>query len=836
MERPFVIITPESDRAALRKCGVLPEGIFHDFDLKSNGLREDDVRHDGLPPVYLWPYNLRYDNVTEDVGEGLYKPDVPGFFGMDPPADDAAKMHNERLIASLLGCVMVHVVFLDERRNKENNREKGYAVFESFEKIVKWGETLRKALNVRFRNESVLQSLESVLVIVARKEQVSLRPSDVRRFNDCVQQNRSDVYVQTSLDAEQWQRKIFRSCYFLDYNLCVRDSSELYHSAVIWDVMVGRLLLAFLLSRNDKVRWWQVPGLKLWRSLDCVSEIDVKSDRRMVDETMAKANIAVQNLVADSDSTDGLALLHANPSVKFPCVKDIEPTDGGSFRRVPSGGWSEYDTTACVEGTCNLGRWMSALEDVRRAMPAWKISYGQQADTRDSKAVFGFVHKAPGNLLNVEHGIAAKIQKSSVVDNRDPRRDWCALVAAEHRRVRAAATVKADAPKLEAAQRHYVGFGLAAVIVMAVCAALGASIYYLAHTVCSFLAVKTPDWLISLFFFAFVGLGSLAAALLICFCHAKAGRRGVSALVKESEHVDEMMKERDGMARKLLTNAMLMRDKLVLRAHRFRTWALLKRARDILLTELQPAVSVRREEESDAAVSSALVEQRSVRETFLKRTRKIFGPYSITMKEDLRVSLERLVALWWSENADRRHVPLPAVRNFSELWHALCREDQSLAGYFPARLFAWEIRAFVARFTAAARMIAKGSVMAEHVRELRDGLLEWYETLQAGDYYLYASGAVTGEHVNEFGLDNARVYFADSNIVEMDNIDRLRVSSQADQSRFMPECNPELNQTCLLALLFQEIRVKFCSDAVADDVLGHLTFEAVSDLSEDSDV
>ena len=830
MEKPFVIITHKTDREALRKCGVLPEGLFHTFEVNSNGLLSEEAES-GLPPVYLWPYDLRYEGVVNDGGEGLYMPDVPGFFGLESPVDDAAKRHNERLIAGLLGCVMIHVVFLDERR-----KERGYAEFGSFEEIVDWGVSLRKALNVRFKNEEVLQSMESVLVIVARGEQVSLRASDVERFNDCVQQNRSDVYAQgASSDPECRQRKIFKSCYFLDYNLCVRDSRELYHSAEIWDVMVGRLILAFLLSRKSKVRWWQVPGLKLWRTLDCVSEIDEKSDKRLVDDMLAKANIAVQDLVADADLMEGLALLHANPTVRFPLEKELEPEDGASWRKSPSGGWSEYDTGACAEKTCSLERWKSSLEDIRRAMPGWKISYGQQADTRDSKAVFRVAHMAPGNLLNAERGIYAKIQKSSIVDNRNPRRDWCTLVAAEQKRVKAAAKVKTDAPKLAAAQRHYVGFGLAAIIVAAVCAAMGGAIYYLMHTVCSLLALKTPAWLLTLFFFSFVLLGSVSAALLFCICHARAGRRGFSTLVKESEHVDVKMKERDGVARRLLTNAMLMRDKLVLRAHRFRTWALLKRTRDILLTELQPAVSERTEEVPDAVAKPDHAERNSVRDTFLKRTRKAFGPYSITMKEDLRARLDGLVAQWWSENADGNRVSRPQARNFSELWHTLCLEDQELAGYFPARLFAWKIREFVVRFTNAARMTARGSVMLDHVRELREGLLGWYEKLQNGGYYLYASGAVTGEHVNEFGINNARVYFADSSIVDTNGIDQLRISSQADRSRFMPECNPELNQTSLLALLFHEIRVKFGSDADPGDAdaLGHLAFEAVSDLAED---
>ena len=130
MEKPFVIITRKSDREALRKCGVLPEGVFRTFEGNSNGLRREETGT-GLPPVYLWPYDLRYEGVVNDGGEGLYKPDVPGFFGLETPADDVAKRHNERLIAGLLGCVMIHVVFLDERR-----KERGYAEFGSFEEVL----------------------------------------------------------------------------------------------------------------------------------------------------------------------------------------------------------------------------------------------------------------------------------------------------------------------------------------------------------------------------------------------------------------------------------------------------------------------------------------------------------------------------------------------------------------------------------------------------------------------------------------------------------------------------------------------------------------------------
>ena len=830
MEKPFVIITPESNREALRRCGVLPEGLFRTFDVKSNGLRAD-AGGDGLPSVYLWPYELKYDCGSDENQVELYKPDVPGLFGLKPPANDTEKQHNERLITSLLGCVMVHIVFLDKRRSEE-----GYAAFGSFKEIIDWGQSLRRALNVRFRNEKILQAVESVLVIVARGEQVSLRASDVEQFNKCIQQSRSDEFVLDSpSDSSQSQRKVFRSCYFLDYNLCVRDSRELYHSAVVWDVMVGRLLLAFLLSRNDRVRWWQVPGIKLWRAFDCISEIDVKSDKRLVDEMLAQANRAVQDLVADADALDGLSLMYASPSVKFPMEdKALEPTDFGnaSWREPPPEGWSEYDTKTCVENTCGMSRWLPALEDVRRALPGWKISYGRQADTRDSKAVFRMVHLAPGNLMKIVRGIYSKLQKSSVVDNRDPKRDWSSLVATEQKRVEASKSVKKDAPELEKAQRHYVGLGVSAIIVAAVCATLGAAVYYLVHTMCGLFAIKTPDWLISLFFFVFIFIGSAAAAALFFFCHARAGRRALSVLAKESEHVDAMMQKRDGMARRLVAHGMLMRDKLVLRAHRFRAWALLKRTQDILLTELQPVVARRID---GAAVDDAIpgqVERDIVREMFLKRTRNSFGPYRITMDEELRMGLDRLVAQWWFENDMGRNVPIADARSFLELWRGLCAEDQELAGYFPARLFASEIRSFVSRFTNAARMVARGSVVLDHAQELRNGLLAWYERMQDGNYYRYASGAVTGEHVNEFWLENARVYFSDSSIVDMDRTSRLRVSSQADQSRFMPEFRPELNHTKLLALLFQETPVKFGSDAEGDE-MGHLTFEAVSDLSGD---
>lgn len=832
MGKPFVIIMPEAEREALRKSGVLPEGFFRSFDVESNGLgRGEDSA--GLPPVYLWPYDLRYNNVIEDGGEGLYKPDVPGFFGMDPPVDDAAKMHNERLIASLLGCVMVHVVFLDEQRRQGG----GYAVFESFEEIVTWGESLRKALNVRFRNEMVLQSMESVLVIVARKEQVSLREADVRRFNDCVCQYRGDVYVQdASLAPEEWQRKVFKSCYFLDYNLCVRDSRELYHSAEIWDVMVGRLILAFMLSRKGRRRWWQVPGIKLWRSLECAMEVDANSDKRLVDDTMAQANLAVQNLVADTDSTKDISLFHVKPGVVFPKeVKPLAPEDAESatWRDLPSGGWSEYDTQGCVSKTCGSGRWAGSFKEIKQRFAEWKSTFGQQADYSDIKSIFRFVHFAPGNLLVAVKGVCKTLCLNSAhVDDSTPRRDWESLVSAERARRAAMRRVEKDAPEMESAQRHYVGLGVAALIVASVCAALGLSVYYLLHTIFSLFSLKTSALLVASFFFVFIVIGSAAAALLMVWCHSKAGRRAHSVLADESKGVDDQTVKKDDKTRAIVVHGMRTRDTLIMRSRRFRAWALLKRTQDILLTELHPAISMRTGEIDDEKIESRGKERRSVREAFLKRTRNVFGPYHITMKEELRLRVERLVASWWSENAENRDIPPANARNFSELWHALCAEDQELTGYFPARLFSREIRTFVARFTEDARMTSRMFIASEHVKELRDGLLSWYERLQGGDYYLYASGAVTGEHVNEAGLENARVYFADCNIVDMDGICQLRVSSQADQSRFMPEWDPELNQTRTLALLFQEIRVKFGSDAESDK-LGHLVFEAVSDLAED---
>ena len=205
MTRPFVLITPEAEREALRKSGVLPENFFRVFDVNSNGLRKDS--DDGRPSLYLWPYNLKYSEAADRTEDGLFKPDVPSFFGLNTPLNDAEKRHNERLITGLLSSVMVHVVFLDSRRGQN-----GYAAFRSFEEVVKWGRSLRRALNVRFRNEDVLQSMESVLVIVARGEQVILRNSDIQRFNDCVQRWRGDVFSSDRDEEGEPLRKIFQSC------------------------------------------------------------------------------------------------------------------------------------------------------------------------------------------------------------------------------------------------------------------------------------------------------------------------------------------------------------------------------------------------------------------------------------------------------------------------------------------------------------------------------------------------------------------------------------------------------------------------------------------------
>ena len=828
MIRPFVLITPEAEREALRNSGVLPECFFRVFDVNSNGLRKDS--DDERPSLYFWPYDLKYAEVVDRTEDGLFKPDVPSFFGLKTPLNDAEKRHNERLITGLLSSVMVHVVFLDSRRGQN-----GYAAFKSFEEVVKWGRSLRRALNVRFRNEDVLQSMESVLVIVARGEQVTLRNSDIQRFNDCVQRWRGDVFSSERDEDGKPLRKVFQSCYFLDYNLCVRDSRELYHSAEVWDVVVGRLLLSFLLARNGKMRWWQIPGVKLWRSLACTMDIDAASDRKVIDEALTRANAKLQDYAARSEDLDELALLHRDPEKEEP-ISDIllEPEDAGHtlWRNEPAGGWSDFDAQTCAKKSAedsNGSRWRSGFEKIAHAFRCWKIERNKAEDEEGVRDLFKAIRRSPGNLLKATEVIYAKLSKEGAAAGCESGEKWKDIVRTELVRRKAVEQIEKNAPELAEAQKHYVGLGMSAMAVVAVSLALGSAGYYLIHCLNGFFRFDLPVWVIALAMFTLFAVGSICAATLMLGCHLHAGRRAVAELCKESENIDGLMVQRDRKTRELVAQGLLMRTRLHLQGIRFRSWALLKRTQDILATELQPMLSKKYDGVRKSVDTGEVKnEHNSVHDTFLLRTSHMFGPYRITFKEDLRIALEREIASWWSAQASYDSTST-MPRNFFELWNGLCANDVESAGYFPARTFSDGIRDFVARFSDAVRLSVKMNVLQDHKIEVRSGILKWYEDLQRSEYYLYASGAVTGEHVNENLLENARVYLSSNEAVDIDRINALHRGSQADQSRFVPEICPELNLTRHLTLLFQEIKIQFCCDAKGDEY-GHLTFKEVADV------
>ena len=854
MQKPFVIIAPEASREALRNSGVLPERFFRMFDVHSSGLRNDEGDE---PVLHFWPYSLEYRGDEDYTEDGVYKPDVPRFFGLKDPTNDEEKRHNERLITGLLSSVMIHVVFLDSRRGQN-----GYAAFKSFADIVRWGRSLRRALNVRFRNEDTLQSMENVLVIVARGEQVTLRSSDIQEFNDCVQRWRGDIFSSERDDDGEPLRKMFQSCYFLDYNLCVRDSRELYHSAEVWDVVVGRLLLSFLLARNGRMRWWQLPGVKLWRSLGCLVDVDAESNKKVVDEALARAVAKIQDYAAKSEDLDGLSLLHRDPERVEPIRGvPLEPVDVGRerWRQEPTGGWSDFDAGVCAEKsseTSEGSRWKSAFEGMAKAFRNWCVNRNRIGNADDAGAVFNAVHRSPGNLLKATEYVYSKLSGNAVDSDRKPEEGWKAIVRAELSRRQAVERIRMDAPELEKAQKHYVGLGMSVVAVASVCSALGLASYYVTHTVLNGFGYRlvrqtfsvdpvsgaktlinsTPlaslplDWLVALVLFGLFAIGSILAAALMLGCHLRAGRRAVAKMRSESEAIDALMVDRDRKARELVGLGIWMRDRLHLQGVRFRAWSLLKRTQDILVTELQPTLSKMSDVPlADGSSPEVESERHDVRGTFLARTDRRFGPYRITLKEDVWRALEREVANWWSAQTTFNSVPVFESRNFFDLWHGLCSDDLELAGYFPARTFTEGIRSFVARFSDAIRLVAKLNVLKDHKAELRSGVLKWYEDLQSTEYYLYATGAVTGEQVNENLLENARVYLANNDAVDIDLINASHRGSQADQSRFMPEISAELNLTRHLALLFQEIKIQFCCDAEGDEY-GHLTFKEVSDI------
>ena len=703
--KPIVVLAPDEGRRRLLCSEMLPRDLLR--EMTSERIWDENSG----PSIYLWPCDVPYSRSEELLRTIADRSaDLPAFFGMDRDTRDGSlgprKMleHQERMVDRILfDSVVVHILFLSNDRDNEKIRNGPYArLCSTFREIGRWSENLKKAVEIR-RPGSNTRS-EHILVLVSREQVVA---------------SREDIEdLRTRIGAE----KAFKACYFLDWNLF---PGMRFHTPYIWDVLVGRFLLALLLSQEDpgkRQALWEKPGLKLWRASDCEISLREDSSEEALKRAMDEAASLLKTIVSAESENDMLDLLDpkagrelleedlkyeltppregeevsgSGESADFrvqellPPVKE-EPSGSGSRSGALS--WHKLDVKHCEEALGSPARWKERFAELRQARIAWSKRKKDQAKdpARAVGVFFSAVRRAPGELWEVARKLLGCMRSAHDLLKQERPEGLAGVIAAEDRRRQAITEFGEAGREFEKAQDHYVGRGVALIVMAVVTGAASCMIWQVLRL---FDVGIRNTLLLSLMVF----LGSAAAYGLIMWLHISAGKRAAKALMDKYHAADAEMLERDRCARRMFFAGGRRRDTMTLQHIRFKTWLLAKRVRSILDTELQPQLGYLLDdgEDADPAVVTDSPEDDTdnVRTAYLERTRFGTPPLTIDGNALKSENLKKYIDdEYITGNAENRS------GSFLGLWEDLCKVDTERAGYFPARIFIPRIRRFVTDF------------------------------------------------------------------------------------------------------------------------------------------
>jgi hypothetical protein len=796
--KPIVVLTPKAEREALRSCGTLPAGFFRMFGCDSAS--GPGVPAASVPAIYLWEHEIDYKRGEVLAARIEERPaDIPVFFGMQDSADDDQRQANEVEITRLLDSVVVHVVFLDNREGDG----RGYAEFRSFAEIADWSRHFNKVLSIRFPNEYLLRNTENVLVIVARGEQVKVSREELAAFNGCI-----------------GEVKAFKSCYFLDYNLGVDESRELFHSRAVWNVMVGRLLLGFLLSRvtsgtaNSSKPFWLRPGVKIWRAAECVVEVSADFIEKQVGDALAKAYKRVQALV-DSEKQ---VVMEFGTEEPLPGLKIEELKPSGSAEwEMPSGGWSDFPGEACAVAVANPARWDDALETARQSIDEWKRKQPVLAcdGEREARGSFDCVHEKPGQVFSLTKklfGALAQDRASAKECGSDAlEQRWNAVVQAEQARRAMIGRAQNEARELRRAQNHYVGMGFGLVVVAAVSALCGWVLSQLISGIGG--SIVYSIWLASA-----TALGSFGVFCLVLFLHWRAGRKGAEAFIETCKTADRQMQIRHERVKAIIEAAICAKARRRRLNTRFRAWTLLERIKSVVITEIQPAAALVDHLEPTESGGVSPESSAGRRSAFIAMTRKPISSLNPVLGDDAKNDQE--VESWWGAK------PKDGDENFRVLWSRLCKLDKTSTGHLPVSVFVPKIREFVSRFTARIHCLAVAGVIHENQEKVKGALLKWVnEDVLNSSVRRFVSGSIEAQHDQE-ARQLPAIIFVQNKEQEL-GVDALILAVQTDVGPHSYQIFPSdhLEFAGQLGFMYQEFTVEFDRN----EQTGHLTFKEVRD-------
>lgn len=816
MPKPFVVMLPEADRESLRNSGVIPPGAFRSFDVEAVGWDDNMGWADGVPSIYLWPFDVNYadsDKLLADVERNPV--DIAAFFGLAASSDDAEMRRNERLVAKLLRAVCIHVVFLDRKKAGT-----GYAAFGSFSEIAKWSRNLRKAMRIRFANTPEFNDAINVLVIVARGQQVKASKEELAEFSRCI-----------GRDPEC----TFRSCYYMDYNLRMGKTGGIIHSHDIWEVMTSRLLLAFLLSReeipenaNAQTTFWENAGIKVWRSQECHIGVDPASRTDFLDDAFGYVGQNIRGAIRDDDINKLEVFCYdGGGDVSLEGLNHLEPDeDEPEWRSLAFKSWCDFSAARCADITVDASgsRWRPRFDKLRKDFATWFTGRRRTESAPDSKDVFDGVKGSPGviftgtsRLDSVLHASRDRITGLLKVDG-SSNSGWRSVFSAEMDRQRKLSELAEDGDEFDRARRHYVGWLPGILVFIAVSVMFGWVIHRIVLGLGGVLST-------SLVLAGSATLGAFAAVALILHAHGKAGKRGALAIIEESKAADKLMVARDNRVRDMLARAMSVRRQLLMRALRFRASILLKRVESILSREISTksaAAILYGDDEDESEVDTT--EEDDFKKGFIRATNRQIGRFRPDNGPNTQLAIQECVNRWWSMTTERE--PANPPDNFGHLWRKLVAKDIASAGYFPAKLFTREIRDFVARFTDTIRSMEERLIIRDNAVAIRTDLWQWFhEIVSCDDPYIWATGEIGGASINEGMVSAPRVYLQpDRHLVDLDDYATEARTHGTAVAYFVPVSSALIGNLPQLGFMFQEYPVSLSSD-----VNGNLVFGGVSD-------
>jgi len=772
MPKPIIVAIPEKDREALRGCGTLPASSF--LSMGEAGAADG---------VCLWPHPITYDMSIDWVERVKEKPaDVPVFFGMSEAVGVEA-MRNEAEIARLLRATVVHVVFLDTEA-----AEREYTVFRSFTEIAKWGRQFKAVLAARYLNDPYLAMTENVLVVVARGEQVRSTPEEIQTFQDCI-----------GVDA------CFTSCYFLDFKLSAADGpAGLIHSHFVWDVMVGRLLLGFLLSREQGTDVWRGGGVRLWRAGEFVVNLPGWCEKEVAG-AVKEAHGKLRNMIDDPAVKNGAAGQTGEDELPPPPPSLGECPGLLGVGKVRAGEWADFDTAAFAKSQAEPSRWVKPFEKLKAAADEWRKSPAHvPSGGAEFFGVFTRVGAHPGVLFDETEKLHLKLQgerKTLRARAKDAFvSQWDKILAKEKEREAKLKELEACGAELAKAQLHYVGRLPAFAVVVAVTVLCGASIGLIANAL-------GLGWGIMVWLSLSVMCGSLAAALSVLGLHRWKGVAGAEALVEIGREADNLMVKKTDAVRDMVVAASTLRARLRGQNQRFKTILLLNRAKSFLSTETQCA----RQDGEGAKKSAPAPAARNAagntaRETLLENTRKTLDIEGAGLTSEGRQEISKIITKWWESKV--------SGESFKALWRQLChRHDGGGKGNFPARVFIPVLREYMKNYTASVRgevwrqMLLETNTRQKLSCELRD----WLGTvLNDGGLRRFCSGAFTLDDEQGEALIRVR---KDENILNSAMLGSLQQIIDGRGG------GAELSQSAVLgafpqmAFYFQEYKVALDTDA-----------------------